>query len=227
VAGETIDYGPCAFMDVFHPGKVFSSIDHGGRYAWGNQPNVASWNLARFAEALLPLLDGDDDAQVARARELVNGFAPQVTDAVHYRFAQKLGIAPEPEFIQATFQVMTDAKLDFTGFFTALTRVAHGAPDGQVIALFADPGAGATFMNDWRGRHDPALTPAMAAANPVYIPRNHRVEAALTAAEDGDFAPFETLLDVLSTPFDARDIYADFETPPTPEEVVPKTYCGT
>lgn len=227
VAGETIDYGPCAFMDAFHPATVFSSIDHGGRYAWANQPNIAVWNLSRLAEALLPLIDADQQDAVALAQGSVGGFAARFNEQLNARFGAKLGIEVDEPFMQDTFKVMTDHGVDFTLFFANLTRVAQGTDSHRVAALFHDPKAGADWLARWRGRHDPARTEAMAAANPVYIPRNHRVEQALGAANTGDFRLFERLLEVVERPFEARDDLAEYEVPPKPEEVVQQTFCGT
>lgn len=227
IAGETIDYGPCAFMDVFHPATVFSSIDRGGRYAWANQPNIGVWNLSRLAEALLVLIDDDPDKAVEKAQQSVGAFGVRFNSALEDRFADKLGMARDADFMQETFKVMTDQGVDFTLFFRSLTRVAEGEEDADLLSFFLDASAGQTWQAEWHARHDPARLEAMKAANPVYIPRNHRVEQALTAANDGDFTKFETLLDVLKDPFTARAEHASFEAPPSPDEVVHQTFCGT
>lgn len=227
IAGETIDYGPCAFMDAFNPKSVFSSIDHGGRYAWGNQPNIGVWNLSRLAETLLPLLDADTDAAVSIAQEVVGTFSPTFNAALNGRYGRKFGVADEPEFTQSTFRTMTEQGVDYTLFFSGLTRVANGGDQGQVVDLFYEAKAGADWVAMWQAKLDPARLPEMAAENPVYIPRNHRVEQALSAANSGDFKPFETLLDVLADPFTAQSEYDAYEAPPKPEEVVQETFCGT
>lgn len=227
VVGETIDYGPCAFMDAFHPQTVFSSIDHGGRYAWANQPNIGVWNLSRLAETLLPLLHEDADEGVKIAQHVLGQFSPIFNAALNGRFARKFGMVEDAEFMQAAFKAMTDHGVDYTLFFSGLTRIAQGDDDGCVAELFHDPKSGADWIETWRSKHDPAMVDTMAAENPVYIPRNHRVEQALVAANSGDFSLFETLIEVLKDPYSPQDRRKAYEAPPRPEEVVQQTFCGT
>ncbi len=227
IAGETIDYGPCAFMDDFHPNTVFSSIDRNGRYAWVNQPNIGVWNISRLAEALLPILDADEDVAVKLAEGAVAGFSDIFNDALNEGIAAKLGIAVNSEFMQSTFKVMTDHGCDFTLFFRELTRIAKGGTTEPFEALFVTPDAAQTWLDSWRAEHDPTLVDRMATVNPIFIPRNHRVEEAIASAVDGDFAPFHTLVDVLERPFDAQPDRAEFERPPTADQVVRETFCGT
>ena len=227
ISGETIDYGPCAFLDAYDPATVFSSIDQTGRYAYGNQPHIAQWNLARLAEALLPLIDADTDAAVARAIPVIEGFMPTYEAAWTERFRAKLGLAGQDDADAALARdllaLMAAARADFTRTFRHLARDLRG--DDLAAAAFADRAAFAGWRRRWMDRApDPAR---MDAANPVYIPRNHRVEEALTAAESGDMAPFERLLAVLTTPFTVRDGH-DADAQPAPEGFGRyTTFCGT
>ncbi len=239
ISGETIDYGPCAFLDEYNPAKVFSSIDHGGRYAFANQPRIAHWNLVRLAETLLPLLGEDDNAAVAVAQEVLAEFAPQFTAAYRAGMQRKLGLggerAGDAELAQDLLACMADNGADFTLTFRLLCDAAAGpAGDAGVRALFADPSSYDAWAGRWRARlQDEAMQPAarracMQAVNPAFIPRNHLVEAALEAASGAqDFAPFAALVEVLSRPFEdqpGREVYA---APPAPEERVQQTFCGT
>jgi len=243
ISGETIDYGPCAFMEGYAPATVFSSIDHYGRYAYANQPRIALWNLTRFAETLLPLLEletGDQKAAVASATEALEAFAPQFEAAHMAGLRRKLGLLTEREDDRALaddlLQRMAASHADFTLTFRRLCDAAAGT-DGKcpVGELFDDPASFATWAAKWqlRLRQESEWTPAeraasMRKANPIYIPRNHRVEAALNAAaESGDFAPFEELLDALSQPFDERPGFEKYAQPARPEERVLQTFCGT
>jgi uncharacterized protein YdiU (UPF0061 family) len=238
VAGETIDYGPCAFMDAFHPGTVFSSIDAAGRYAYGNQPRIAAWNLARLAEALLPLLAGQTEPAVAAAEAALEGFAPAFETAYRDGLRRKLGLAAdEPDDLalaSGLLAAMADNQADFTLTFRHLCdAAADPQADRRVRALFADPAAYDGWAAGWRARlaREPA-TPAdrraaMRAVNPAFIPRNHRIEAVIAAASTGDFAPFEALLAVLARPYDDQPDAASYADPPTPDEVVRQTFCGT
>ena len=248
ISGETIDYGPCAFLDRFDRAAVFSSIDDGGRYAYGNQPSVALWNLARFAETLIPLLvaeDGSDaggeaageaagevaaddaDAAVAAVTEVLGEFGPHYQRRVGAGMAAKLGLpAPDEALAEDLFTLLEAQRVDYTGFFRALVA-------GTARELFPEPAA----YDAWAARRDallptdPAARAAVATAmnrvNPLFIPRNHRVEEALDAARSGDLAPFERLLAAVSQPYDERAGDADLAGP-APDDAGPYvTYCGT
>ncbi|MBV9795781.1 MAG: YdiU family protein [Actinobacteria bacterium] len=224
ISGETIDYGPCAFMDAFDPATVFSSIDHQGRYAYGNQPGVLQWNLARLAEALLPLIDEDSEAAVEAATEVLNGFAGAYERQLGEGMAAKLGlVAPDRELMKEIMELLQRQQVDFTQFFRALSG-------GTARTLFTEPEP----FDAWAARREarlPADRAAMAAAmdriNPLYIPRNHRVEEALAKATAGDLEPFHRLVEVVSRPFDERPGLADY-TGPDPAGGAPYvTYCGT
>ncbi|HSJ09651.1 MAG TPA: YdiU family protein, partial [Longimicrobiales bacterium] len=215
VAGETIDYGPCAFLDEYNPAMVFSSIDHGGRYAYGNQPAIAQWNLARLAECMLPLLDDDADAAVADAQRALTAFVAQFNDAYHSGLYRKLGLFTEREgdlaLAEALLQTMSDAGADYTLTFRRLADAAMGPEhDDAVRELFIEPASFDAWAVKWRARlaleEVDALRrrDAMRRVNPAYIPRNHRVEAVIQAGMKGDFAPFDELLAVVTRPFEEQ-----------------------
>jgi serine/tyrosine/threonine adenylyltransferase len=233
ISGETIDYGPCAFMEAYHPLTVFSSIDTGGRYAYGQQADIASWNLTRFAETLLPLIDADTDRAVAAATGVLEGFIEYHAACWLGVLRAKLGLSAVPEqeasdraLAKDFLSLLQRGRIDFTNGFRALNDLASGQ-SGSPAELF--PSADfAAWQQRWQARR-PANTAAMRTANPCYIPRNHRVEAVLEAAvENGDLQPFERLLDVLARPFDARPEDAEFAEPAPPEVTACyQTFCGT
>jgi len=246
IAGETIDYGPCAFLDAYDPRKKFSSIDAGGRYAFANQPRIAHWNLTRLAQALLPLLSDDEDEAVRRAQGRLERF-PALFDAAHLAVLRaKLGLgAQEPADDEGDRALASDLlerlasnEVDYTLLFRRLCASAEepGA-DAGTAALFANQGAFFDWAGRWRQRlsredvEPGARASAMRRVNPAFIPRNHRVEELIVAAvEDGDYAPFETLLDVVTRPYDDRadrPELARFAEAPKPEERVLETFCGT
>ena len=234
ISGETIDYGPCAFMDVFHSQRVFSSIDSGGRYAWGNQPSIGLWNLTRFAETLLPLLSEDPNQATTAATTALARYSERFGSQYMARFRAKLGLPPEApvepsvELIKECLDLLDAQKVDFTLFFRHLTRVADGEDSGVLAAMFSDSDPFEKWFAKWRSEADPAQRlPDMRAANPIRIPRNHRVEQAIQSAYGGDFAPFHRLVDALAAPYVDQVEYADLETPPRPEEIVSQTFCGT
>ncbi len=236
VAGETIDYGPCAFMDSYHPATVYSSIDRGGRYAYGNQPRIAQWNLSRLAQCLLPLLDEDRDKAVEEAQAVIDAFPERFERAYLDRFRAKLGLPgahpDDADLISALLQAMADVSADFTNTFRALCDAAEGA-DGTVRTELRKSNAAEQWLGRWRARlaHgavEPAARAAeMRRANPAVIPRNHRVEAALAAAVGGDLDPLDELLRVLTSPWEERPDNLPYRCPPEPHEVVRQTFCGT
>jgi uncharacterized protein YdiU (UPF0061 family) len=226
-------------MDAYDPGTVFSSIDHLGRYAYGNQPNIAVWNLARFAETLLPLLAEDREKALAGAEDALGAFAEIFRAAYLGGLRRKLGLAVEREgdiaLAQDFLTMMAENHADFTSCFRVLCDAVTGTEgDAASRALFANGCAYDAWAARWRQRMasdsiDPdARSAGMRAANPAYIPRNHLVEAALDAAVTRqDFAPFEQLLEVVSHPFEERSNCERYAAPPTPEERVQQTFCGT
>ena len=230
ISGETIDYGPCAFMEAFHPRCVFSSIDRGARYAWGNQPEIALWNLNRFAETLLPLLAEDRDEAIEMAETGLSGFSEQFDRAYDTRFRAKFGLPPDAprELITDGMRILGSQQVDFTLFFRRFTQVAAGEESTALEAMFSDPEAFGAWFENWKSTTDSAEhREAMRTANPILIPRNHRVEEAIQAAYRGDYSPFHRLTEALAKPFEDRSEYADLEQLPRPEEVVHETFCGT
>jgi serine/tyrosine/threonine adenylyltransferase len=240
IAGETIDYGPCAFMDTYDPATVYSSIDSFGRYAYGNQPRIALWNSARFAETLLPLLADDQDAAVETANAALAAFAGRFEAAYTIGLRRKLGLTQEENGDLALAQDLLDRMArngaDLTLTFRRLADALDpGEADPAVRNLFSDPTAFDDWASRWRERlaRDGELplevrSAAMRAINPAFIPRNHLVEEALSAAVDnGDLSPFEMLLTVLSHPYDDQPTASRYAEPPRPEQIVRQTFCGT
>jgi uncharacterized protein YdiU (UPF0061 family) len=230
ISGETIDYGPCAFMDAFHPRCVYSSIDSGGRYAWGSQPDIGIWNVTRFAETLLPLLSEDQGEAIRIAEAALSVYPERFRRQYVARFRAKLGLPPEApvELIQECLDLLGAQEVDFTLFFRHLTRVAGGADPETLAMMFASREPFEEWFAKWRREAHPAEHLAdMRAANPVLIPRNHRVEQAIQRANGGDFAPFHRLVDAFAAPYAEQIAYADLETPPRPDEIVRQTFCGT
>src|SRR5262245_19750435 len=239
VAGETIDYGPCAFMDTYDPETVFSSIDHRGRYAYGTQPRIAAWNLARLAEAILPLLADESERALAIANEVIGQYSALFSQAFVAGVRRKLGLFTERETDVALAQALLDAMAanhaDFTLTFRRMCAAAEGADgDAGVCELFDQPEVWGEWALRWRQRlgEEPQTPQQQAAlmrqANPAFIPRNHRVEAALAAAvERNDYGPFEELLHVLSRPYEDQPARAGYGEPPGVEQRVYRTFCGT
>ncbi|MEK6216522.1 MAG: YdiU family protein [Boseongicola sp.] len=236
ISGETIDYGPCAFVDSYDLKAVFSSIDTGGRYAYGNQPVIAQWNLARFAETLLPLIDLDDDNAIRLATNEVNSVPARYTAVWLDGMRRKIGIRSEEaediDLVNNMFLAMDGENVDYTQFFRRLAKAADGETS-PVRALFIDPARITGWLSNWqdRGLRDPQSPAerraAMDQTNPIYIPRNHKVQAALDAATRGDLKPYKRLLNVLSSPFDQRADLEAYEGP-APSDFGPyKTFCGT
>lgn len=239
VAGETIDYGPCAFMDEYDPETVFSSIDRFGRYAYVRQPAIAGWNLTRLAECLLPLLSDDEKAAVTEAKEALEAFAPAFERAYQRGLNRKLGLLAaredDPALGQDLLQAMAENGADWTLTFRRLSEAASAEEgDAAVRSLFADSSAFDPWLVRWRRRleEEPAdpveRRAAMLAVNPAYIPRNHRVEAVIRAVVDeGDLSPFQELMTVLSKPYEARPALEGFAEPPADRDRVYRTFCGT
>jgi uncharacterized protein YdiU (UPF0061 family) len=238
ISGETIDYGPCAFLDEYDPEKSFSSIDRGGRYAFGNQPKIALWNLARFAETLLPLIAEQEDEAARLATERLERF-PALFEAAQSRVMRaKLGLSSEDAadtpLIDDLLQRLALNHVDYTVFFRALCTAAEDPEaDASIAALFEDPSAFHGFAEPWRRRlalervAPEARARAMRLANPAFIPRNHRIEQAISAGLRGDFAAFETLVRVLARPYEEQPEFAYLAEPPLVSERVTATFCGT
>jgi len=236
ISGETIDYGPCAFMDAFDPATVFSSIDHGGRYAFGNQPAVVQWNLTRFAETLLPLLADDADAAVEVAKERLGTFADRYNGHLAEGMRRKLGLAEgregDDQLIDDLLAMLHTQRVDMTSAFRSLSSVLRG-DEAPARALFSDAAAFDRWCERWRARATaqelpPAsLADGMDEVNPRYVPRNHQVEAALDAATEGDLEPFRRLVEVVSRPFEERPGLEEYAGPAPEGFGRYVTYCGT
>ncbi len=253
ISGETIDYGPCAFMDAYDPTTVFSSIDQLGRYAFGNQPSIAYWNLARLAETLLSLIDTDETRSVARATEILEAFPAKFQSFYLRGMRGKLGlqIAEEGDatLVQDLLDAMQTGNADFTQVFRRLSDAEHPGrsdaehperlsdaqhPENSARALFETPAGFDVWCDRWRQRlsREPMDAARRAAAmrqvNPAFIPRNYLVEEALTAAvTEADFKPFGALLKVLQRPFDDQPVNARYGEAPPPSETTYRTFCGT
>jgi serine/tyrosine/threonine adenylyltransferase len=239
IAGETIDYGPCAFMDTYHPDTVYSSIDTHGRYAYANQPYIAQWNLCRFAETLLPLLAEDQKRAIEIAQAAIETFGARFEASYEIGLRRKLGIVTEQEGDAALgrelLECMDKNHADFTLTFRGLRGMAaNGANAGAVRALFDDPSSFDEWFTRWRkrlaadGGDDSHREAVMRNANPMVVPRNHLVEEAIAAATDqGDFSVFERLVTVLSQPYADMPESSAYAKPPRPEQIVHRTFCGT
>lgn len=240
VVGETIDYGPCAFMDSFDPKTVYSSIDQMGRYAYGNQPAIAQWNLARLGETLLPLIDDEQETAVAAATAALDQFPDRFTAYYIAGLRAKLGLRMAEEgdgaLITQLLGLMRASSADFTLTFRRLAdALSDTESDGANLrVMFHDVAALDGWLAAWRARlsregSEIADTQSrMRAVNPAYIARNHLVEEVIRAGVDrANFAPFDTLIDVLSRPFDKQPGRERYELPPAPHEVVHETFCGT
>jgi len=239
ISGETIDYGPCAFMDAYDPAAVFSSIDEQGRYAYANQPRIALWNLTRLAECLLPLFSDDKEKAIEQAQLILGEFPEKFTAAYQAGLRQKTGLLTARDGDEALIQDLLDAmaknQADFTLTFRALSEAAFDAANDQKVRqLFADPATYDEWAARWHKRiGDEPQSPAarqtaMRAVNPAFIPRNHRIEAVIEAAvAHDDFAPFEELLTVLSKPYEDQPALSAYAGAPAPHQRVLQTFCGT
>jgi uncharacterized protein YdiU (UPF0061 family) len=230
ISGETIDYGPCAFMEAFHPETVFSSIDFWGRYAYGNQPAMAAWNLLRFAEALLPLFSDNTEEAVALAQAAFEQFRPRYESAWSSGMRDKLGLSPGADaevvapLIDELLVLLQQNHIDYTSFFRHLAHAARGDTE-PARGLFVDLAGFDGWLSRWQAlRPDAEL---MNRVNPIYIPRNHLVEEALTAATADDLAPLQQLLRVLAAPYDERPGLQRYAGPAPEDFGAYRTFCGT
>jgi serine/tyrosine/threonine adenylyltransferase len=231
LSGETIDYGPCAFMDTFAPDTVFSSIDHNGRYAYANQPYIAQWNLARLAESLLPLMDGEKEETIAMAEDLLNSFEQIYKNKWLSMMGSKLGLSridnEDEKLITDLLEWMHQNSADFTNTFRDLSK--EKLPEEELYKS-------KNFTN-WRARWQDRIEKEeldweasfalMKSVNPAVIPRNHKVEEALQAGEEGDITPFHNLISALDMPYEDGDHLLPYQAPPQPGEKVLQTFCGT
>jgi uncharacterized protein YdiU (UPF0061 family) len=240
LSGETIDYGPCAFMDEFDPAKVFSSIDHGGRYAYRNQPQIAHWNLSVLTQSLLPFLGDDEDEMLASGQAAIDAFPDLYQNAYEQAMSKKLGLTQkmpgDVELIMDLLDLMQEENTDFTLTFRRLSDLVaeQTASGGGIGSIFELSDAFSLWIQRWQHRLDSDSLDAkdrqsaMYAVNPVYIPRNHLVEEVIQAAEkQQDFEPFHKLIDILAVPFEFDQTITRHALPPRPEQVVTQTFCGT
>jgi serine/tyrosine/threonine adenylyltransferase len=236
ISGETIDFGPCAFLDEYDPRKVFSSIDERGRYAYANQPGIGQWNIARLAECLLPLLDADEEKAIEAANGVLKDFGDTFQAAWLQAFRDKLGLAGEGEddrvLVSDFLELMHQGEADFTLTFRTLSKIAGGAAVDTLTDLFTAPLGLSDWITRWRARIDDDRSAAerqaaMEAVNPALIPRNHRIEEAIAAAIYGDFSFFHRLVEAIAHPYAEDPETADLRLPPKPEERVTRTFCGT
>jgi len=247
ISGETIDYGPCAFMDAYSAGKVFSSIDQNGRYAYQNQPGIGQWNLARLAEALLSLFPGDETAAIEQATGILKDYSAISGKTWEQGMAHKLGFAQvqegDLERTAALLDLMEQGALDYTLFFRRLSQVTNPGDDrSPIIALLTsedcrDSAALERNLHEWldewqqqlaaREGNTATASQRMQAVNPAIIPRNHRVAEAINAAESGDYSVFETLLQAVAHPYEERPEFEPYQAPPQSQEKVLRTFCGT
>jgi uncharacterized protein YdiU (UPF0061 family) len=238
ISGETIDYGPCAFIDDYNPQAVFSSIDEQARYAFGNQPNIAQWNLARFAETLIPLIDSNDsDNAIKLATDELNQFPHLYQQYWLKEMQNKLGLAvleeSDIELINGLYEAIEGQSVDYTKLFRRLADAARGDKKG-LLGLFEDSTGIETWLKNWleqlssNGNKLEEIADNMDTINPIYIPRNHLVEQSLQAAsKQGDYEPFKKLLSVLMHPFEKRDGLQEYEEPASKESSPYVTFCGT
>lgn len=223
ISGETIDYGPCAFMEIYHPETVYSSIDQYGRYAYGNQPEIAVWNLAQLATALLPLIDADQNTGIELATEAVHAFPDLYAKAYGTEFAAKLALDPGAADTAGLVQ-------EFLGLITGhadFTLAFRGLASGQTRDLFKDPNAYDAWTERWTKSRLADWETALPRANPGFIPRNHQIEAAIQSGVQGDYSHFNRLNSVLRTPFKDQPEHADLQVPATMENAIRQTFCGT
>ncbi|HEY1538861.1 MAG TPA: YdiU family protein [Solirubrobacteraceae bacterium] len=236
ISGETIDYGPCAFLDAYDPAAVFSSIDHGGRYAYANQPPIAQWNLARLGETLLPLLHAEADVALAAANAVLQSFPGTYEEHRRRGMGRKLGLARRPQddesLIDDLVALMHAQNVDYTLCFRTLSSALRGV-EQPARSLFGDAVAFDAWYDRWRAEPSfeaseaQEIADAMDGVNPVYIPRNHLVEEALAAATAGDQQPLLRLVDVLAQPFEERPGLERYATPAPPGFGPYRTFCGT
>ena len=223
ISGETIDYGPCAFMDAYDPATVFSSIDHGGRYAYGRQPQIGLWNLSRLADSLLASIDPDQKTAIELAQDALAVYGDTYDQAFLNGFAPKLGLdSVDTDTVVALFKAMKEQKLDYTSTFRKLASALRSPAPSLLFT-----GEMAEWVKAWAKTTSPGAADRMDAVNPVYIARNHKVEEALDAAVSGDLGPFERLLAVLSDPFTVQQGAEDYAGPAPDEFGKYVTFCGT
>ena len=238
IVGETIDYGPCAFMDEYNPGTVFSSIDTHGRYAFGNQPLIAQWNMACFANSLLPLIDENSEKAVKKAQEVINNFPKNMNEAVMGVMCKKIGLDSSEndsqELLKSFLNIMLDNKSDYTLSFRYLNESLQGKKEDLLKAQFQEHDKLYDWLQKWtktlenKNLNKKDVMNMMDKTNPLFIPRNHLLERIIDAAtENNDFSQMKTLLKVFSSPYKEQPENEAYSKPPKPDEIVKQTFCGT
>jgi uncharacterized protein YdiU (UPF0061 family) len=239
ISGETVDYGPCAFIDTYHPDTVFSSIDHGGRYCYRNQPGIAHWNLTMLAQALLPLIDKETSVSVEKAQEVINTFPEYFSEQHNSGLAKKFGLEElhesDKQMVDNFFEIMSKDELDFTLTFRYLSDLADETSLHPKIKV---PDTTKNSLNSWfagwlQRLGQEAVVKSdrqsmMYRANPAFIPRNHLVELAINEATlNQNYLVFESMKKVLTNPFEFNPSEALYAEPPRPDQIVRQTFCGT
>tara|TARA_Y100000768_G_scaffold113611_1_gene83776 strand:+ start:22595 stop:24040 length:1446 start_codon:yes stop_codon:yes gene_type:complete len=236
VSGETIDYGPCAFLDEYHPGKVFSSIDQHGRYAFGNQPSIAAWNLASLAGCLIAFIDKDSDKANEMATEVLDNFSIETNQRILNLMCNKIGLDGESkvnqDILKKLLKIMMKNESDYTITFRSFSKLLNNKPKTFLNEFKKDDDIHA-WLESWKNAiHDEnkdihQLALELDKLNPIYIPRNHQVQQIIEQAYEGDFSKFSEMLNIIKRPFDANEKYSEYEKGPLEEQKVKKTFCGT
>jgi uncharacterized protein YdiU (UPF0061 family) len=238
IAGETIDYGPCAFMDSYDPSTVFSSIDHHGRYSFGNQPHIIEWNLACFATCLIPLIDEDPTKAKKQAGELIKDVSVKINKAIMDKMRQKIGLSSEQktthQLLEKLLKIMLDNQSDYTLTFRYLCDVLGEKGDSKFKEQFTTQDEISKWLVEWQlcinnqGQSKEKIYQSMRLVNPAFIPRNHLIERIIKAAVDhDDYSEMKALSSILSNPYKEQNVDFDYINPPEPSEKVYKTFCGT
>ena len=236
ISGETIDYGPCAFLDEYHPGKVFSSIDQHGRYAFGNQPSIAAWNLASLAGCLIAFIDKDSDKANEMATEVLDNFSIETNQRILNLMCNKIGLDGESkvnqDILKKLLKIMMKNESDYTITFRSFSKLLNNKPKTFLNEFKKDDDIHA-WLESWKNAvHDEnkdinQLALELDKLNPIYIPRNHQVQQTIEQAYEGDFSKFSEMLNIIKRPFDANEKYSEYEKGPLEEQKVKKTFCGT
>jgi len=238
IAGETIDYGPCAFMDSYDPSTVFSSIDHHGRYSFGNQPHIIEWNLACFATCLIPLIDEDPSKANKQAGEIIKDVSVKINKAIMDKMRQKIGLSSEQktthQLLEKLLKIMLDNQSDYTLTFRYLCDVLGEKGDSKFKEQFTTQDEISKWLVEWQlcinnqGQSKEKIYQSMRLVNPAFIPRNHLIERIIKAAVDhDDYSEMKALSSILSNPYKEQNVDFDYINPPEPSEKVYKTFCGT
>ena len=236
ISGETIDYGPCAFLDEYHPGKVFSSIDQNGRYAFGNQPSIASWNLASLAGCLIAFIDKDSDKANELATEVLDNFSIETNQRILDLMCEKISldgsVKENQNLLRQLLKIMMESGSDYTITFRSLSEVLLDQP-GKFLEQFKNKDEIGSWLNDWKKalasdeKDLQLIVDQMKSVNPMYIPRNHQVQLVIDAAYNNDFSKMAEMIEVIRRPFEEIDKNSSYAVPPLEEQRIKRTFCGT